>query len=73
MKDIKILSRSVVALVAAIFGLGVVAIPANARDLSVAKPALACSQLAETDVDPAAEAPARIVTARVVTQGAAKP
>lgn len=46
---------------------------ASAKDLPVAKPVMACADLAETDVAPPGEAPARIVTAKLVTTGTIAP
>lgn len=49
------------------------AAPASARELPVRKPVIECKNLAETDIAPPGEAPARIVTARLVANGAAAP
>lgn len=46
---------------------------AAARDLPVIKPVVECSALAETDIAPPGEAPARIITARVITAGTIAP
>jgi feruloyl esterase len=42
---------------------------ASARDLDAALPVMDCGQLAETDVNPLGEAPARIVSAAIVQEG----
>lgn len=47
--------------------------PAVARELPPVEPVMECASLAETDVAPPGEAPARIVTARVITAGSVAP
>jgi feruloyl esterase len=46
---------------------------ASARDLEVVRPAMDCSRLSETDVNPLGEAPARIVSASIVQDGEQAP
>lgn len=50
-----------------------VSIPAAAKDLPIVKPAMACADLAQSDITPKGEAPARIVTAKVITAGTVGP
>lgn len=47
--------------------------PTQAKALPIVKPVMACASLAESDVSAPGEAPARIVTARVVNAGAGGP
>ena len=47
--------------------------PAAARELPVVKPVIDCAALAETDIAPPGEAPARIVTAKMVAGGSVIP
>lgn len=46
---------------------------ASARDLPVVRPAMACADLAQRDIVPEGDAPARIITARVVSEGVVAP
>lgn len=46
---------------------------ASARELEVVSPVMDCSALAETDVNPLSEAPARIVRASIVQEGEQAP
>lgn len=62
------------ACLALLAGMGLLSPPqAVAKILPVVKPVMACAALAETDVTPEHEPPARILSARVVTAGTVGP
>lgn len=68
-----VMSKSLLGLIFGVLPLVLQSSPGMTKDLPIVKPAMACGDLAQKDIAPVGEAPARIVTAKVVTTGTVGP